>query len=214
MGSIRAIDSKRVLCYIPKNFVLTLKDEYKIKNFIETGTFQGDTSLWAADHFEKVITIEASDEYYNTCKNKFKNKNNIDLYKGLSYEVLDNLKDEYLNAPAIFWLDSHWTGEGSFGKDIIHPLLPELKVIRQTGIIHFIFIDDLRFLSYPTRVGSGDEWPLVGDIFRTLNFNIGYEDDIFYNFSLLGDCIFAFPNDKKIMKLLNNFKEDIYINYV
>lgn len=54
MGLVRDINCKKVCCEIPKNFVLTLKNHYRISNFIETGTYKGDTSSWAADHFKSL----------------------------------------------------------------------------------------------------------------------------------------------------------------
>lgn len=82
MGSVRNISNKRTIVDIPKNLVLSLKDKYNVKNFIETGTYQGQTSLWASNHFEKVLTIEASKKMYDTCLKIFQNnkKDNVYLY--------------------------------------------------------------------------------------------------------------------------------------
>jgi len=215
MGSIRSISNPKVSCDIPKNFVITLKEKYNIENFIETGTFKGNTSSWAANYFKKVITIEASDKFYEESQERFQkeNKNNIFLYKGISHEILlnvDKLEIDYLHNSTIFWLDSHWSSGGTFGDEIPHPLIKELSLIKQSNVEHFIFIDDLRLFSHPCKVGYTDEWPLLGDIFWELTIN----NPIKYNFSILGDCLFAFPNKKNIKLILNDFREELYMNYL
>ncbi len=214
MGSIRDISISRVPCDIPKNFVLTLKEKYNIDNFIETGTYIGDTSLWASNHFKKVITIEAFETYYNESLQRFQNENkdNIYLYKGVSYEILSDtnkLEIDYLNDSTIFWLDAHWSGQDTYGDDMVHPLLNELTLIKNSNVEHFIFMDDLRFMSHPCRFECKDEWPLLGDIFWSL-----YNDKIKYNFSILGDILFAFPDKRDIKLVLNQFREDLYMNYI
>jgi len=62
---------------IPKEFVLFLKEEYKIEYFFETGTFKGETAKWAAQYFPKVITIENSIDIYNEVKDQLQSYNNI-----------------------------------------------------------------------------------------------------------------------------------------
>jgi len=213
MGSVRNISNKRTIVDIPKNLVLSLKDKYNVKNFIETGTYQGQTSLWASNHFEKVLTIEASKKMYDTCLKIFQNnkKDNVYLYHGTSNEILskDNLEIDYKHHSTIFWLDSYWTGQGSFGDHLIHPLLEEIRLITQSTSEHFIFIDDLSLFSHLCKFDCIDEWPLIGDIFWQFTTSL-----VRYNFCILGDCLFAFPDKRDVKILLNSFREDIYMNYL
>ena len=44
----------------PKELILQLADRYKLRGFIETGTYKGNTAVWAASYFDDVITIEYS----------------------------------------------------------------------------------------------------------------------------------------------------------
>jgi len=214
MGLVRDINCKKVCCEIPKNFVLTLKNHYRISNFIETGTYKGDTSSWAADYFMKVVTIEASEEFYNASLERFQRekKTNIYLYKGISSDILsdfDKLEINYLVEPTIFWLDAHWSRGNTFGKETNHPLLKELSLIRQSKVGHFIFIDDVRLLCHPCDMNLHSEWPLLGDVFWIL-----VNENVKYNFSILGDCLFVFPDIRDIKLILNTFREDKYMNYL
>ena len=47
---------------VPKELALKLKAEFDIRNFVETGTWQGGTAFWAAAHFPRVLTMEISPE--------------------------------------------------------------------------------------------------------------------------------------------------------
>ena len=66
--------------------------EFKIKNFIETGTGIGD-SLSFMIKFEELnlYSIELMDELYEELIKKFKNENNIKLIKGYSTKELKKL---------------------------------------------------------------------------------------------------------------------------
>ena len=44
----------------PENLMRKLKDKYELRDFIETGTFHGNTAIWATSQFDNVITIEFS----------------------------------------------------------------------------------------------------------------------------------------------------------
>lgn len=47
---------------IPESLVLNLVKNNNVKNFVETGTYKGNSSFWAAIHFDNVFTIELNKE--------------------------------------------------------------------------------------------------------------------------------------------------------
>ena len=154
--------------------------KYKNKYFIETGSFVGDGIQQALDAgFEKVISIELSDKYYELCKNRFINNSNVKIVKGDSYKVLPEiLKD--IDEPITFWLDGHHScGDTALG-DFWAPLMQELDVIKDHRIkSHTILIDDMRCWEEPNPVhGFYKE-----DIFNKLlemntDYKFTYEDGI------------------------------------
>lgn len=115
------------------------------KYFIETGTNSAYTTLTMAPYFEKVYTIELSDDYYQrNVKNYANTYPNVHFLKGDSSVVLNDILPG-IDHPSIFFLDGHWssgdTAKGS--KDC--PLIEEVDAIQRL-MKHpaIIIIDDYR----------------------------------------------------------------------
>ena len=119
-----------------------------IKNFVETGTYKGDTSIMASAHFDKVFTMEIMETLYSESKERAKKEGiqNISFYLGDSLnsltEIMPNIKDG-----AVFFIDAHQSGPdtGNNQKQRV-PLYEELDIILsyELGPCVFIF-DDVRF---------------------------------------------------------------------
>ncbi|OQZ04339.1 MAG: hypothetical protein B6D34_03935 [Candidatus Brocadia sp. UTAMX1] len=152
----------------PTELIYELKSAFGISRFIETGTFLGDTAHWASKIFEKVITIECSDSYYNQTIQKYGYINNIEfLYGDTKYKLSEILPN--IGVPAIFWLDAHWCGGQSYGKGDECPLIQEIETINKSSYDNFIFIDDARlFMSPPPRPHLIDQWPDISMILNSL----------------------------------------------
>lgn len=125
-----------------------LKKYVKYANvFVETGTHIGNTTQMAFDiGFKKVYTIELSDYFYNEAIKRFSTNENIVCILGDSTEKLREILDE-LDAPAVFWLDGHWSmGNTAKGNKAV-PVFEELEAIKSHHIKnHVILIDDLRLM--------------------------------------------------------------------
>jgi hypothetical protein len=122
--------------------------------FVETGTFLGETTLAMSGIFERCWTVEIDKSLYEQALVRFNGRQNITALHGDSgTRMVDILKE--IDAPAIFWLDGHYskanTGRGTRDTPIVHELMQIFEhPIRQ----HVILIDDARtFLGrngYPT----------------------------------------------------------------
>jgi hypothetical protein len=106
--------------------------------FIETGTYDGDTALWAVENgFADVYTVELNKTRYEDALKRFENYPNVRAFRGHSPIVLRDILCE-INVPVFFWLDAH----PDYGDT---PLLDELNVIGMHHIKnHTILIDDMR----------------------------------------------------------------------
>ncbi len=56
---------------LPTEIVTKLKEYGKVANFIETGTYYGNTAYWASQIFERVVTIEYSPIMYQEATQKY-----------------------------------------------------------------------------------------------------------------------------------------------
>lgn len=124
-----------------KNFFNKYVNEY----FVETGSYIGDGIQQALDTgFKNIISIELSDKYFDTCKERFKENKNVTIVKGDSAHILfDVIKD--INVPITFWLDGHHScGDTACGEFWV-PLIQELEQIKKHKInTHLLMIDDMR----------------------------------------------------------------------
>jgi len=100
--------------------VQELQKQFKIKTAIETGTCLGSTTLFLANEFKRVYTIEISEQYAGFARRKFNEISNIELFIGNSPEELKNILVN-LEGRTFIFLDAHW-GENC-------PLQKELEVI-------------------------------------------------------------------------------------
>jgi hypothetical protein len=152
----------------PTDLVLKLKSEYGLKDFVETGTYYGKTALWAASHFDRVITIEYSKKIYDEVSSRPGKPKNIEFLFGDSRHVLKTLVPA-LHQPAFFWLDSHWCEGETHGEGDDCPLLQEISEIIVSPHRHFIFIDDARlFMSPPPAPHQVHQWPSISEVVDTL----------------------------------------------
>ena len=111
-------------------------------NFVETGTWNGDTTYKMKSKFDNVYTIELSDHYYSRALTLFKEDVNVSIIHGDSTEkILDVIKTS--KGKTIFFLDGHWSnGDTSKGKKDC-PLLEELEIINNNNKDEtLIIIDD------------------------------------------------------------------------
>ena len=100
---------------MPRDIVLKFKEKAAIKNFVETGTYKGNTSFWAASQFEKVYTIEIDPAISGATAARPDRPENIEFLVGNSKDVLPQLVEK-LEGRSIFWLDGHWCNVTDIGK--------------------------------------------------------------------------------------------------
>jgi len=128
-----------------------LFEKYKnTKYFFESGTHIGDGVQKALDAgFEKIISVELGQNYYDHCVSRFKNNEYVNLYLGDTEDLMESLISK-INEPITFWLDGHNSGyDTAWGKHE-SPLIQELEIIKKHHMnTHTLIIDDLRCWEKP-----------------------------------------------------------------
>lgn len=151
---------------IPEELALGLRDGLGLRAFIETGTFRGGTAGWAAEHFERAVTIEAYQPYFERAAAARGDRPNLRFVFGDSRIELGRILAGEPE-PALIWLDAHWCGnrEMSAGTPGECPLREELEAIRAYGVKHVILIDDARlFVEGPPPPHDPAQWPTFEEI--------------------------------------------------
>jgi hypothetical protein len=127
---------------------------FRCSAFIETGTCFGDTVEVSRHHFDKVISIELSEELHELNKERFQGKRNVSLWLGDSGQLMSKVLEHAPAGRILFWLDAHCSGPGTAGGEC--PILAELTAIAALEIKdHCIVIDDTFMFgkqsNYPVR---------------------------------------------------------------
>ena len=152
----------------PADLILALQRQLRLEDFVETGTYRGDTAAWAAEHFARVATIELSPEYHAAATARFQAQPQVRVLLGDSGAMLRKVAAE-LPGPAIFWLDAHWSGLDTAGRETECPLLAELAVLNAAPVTHTLLVDDARlFAAPPPRPHRAELWPDLGAVLDAL----------------------------------------------
>jgi len=153
---------------IPKDLALFLRDLLDLRTFVETGTNKAGTAAWAADHFDRVTTIEGDRALYEAARSTHGRLRNVRFVHGDSGEELGGVL-ENVGQPALVWLDAHWCGAETFGKAAECPLLDELEALNECATDHVIIIDDARFFTAPPPPpNDGRSWPGLVEVAQAL----------------------------------------------
>jgi len=153
----------------PAGLIDELRMAYQIRFFVETGTFIGNTAYWASQNFERVFTVEFAEAIYRRATERYGHVDNISFLYGHSREKLQTIVSQ-LDAPALFWLDAHWSGGQTYGERDECPVLDEIAIINRSGRDSYILIDDARlFLSPPPLPHRADQWPDLGAVIGALS---------------------------------------------
>lgn len=185
----------------PEELIIKIRDKFNVSQFVETGTYHGDTTRWAAGNFSKVITIEYSKEIFDSVLKDGKHDENIEYLYGDSRAILKTIFQR-IEGPAIFWLDSHWSGGETYGKGDECPLVDEINIINSSGKEHFLMIDDARlFMAPPPMPHDCNQWPSIDTVLDAIKS--GKQS---YYIVISEDVIIAVPSYAK--ELLQNYCQE------
>ena len=155
--------------------------KYELKSFVESGTSYGDGVAAMLPYVDVVHTIEAWQTAYEFSCSRFEGDARVHLHFGDSGVIIPELLNDL--EPSVFWLDAHYSGDGTAMLDKETPIMAELEAISAAGPDnHCIVIDDAR------GFGVWNDYPSIDEL-------KAYCVKAFPNhtFHLDGDEIFILP---------------------
>ena len=142
---------------IKQNNIHKYRKEYNFDILVETGTYFGDMVEAQRTFFKKVYSIELGEELYAKAVERFKGCPNVKIIQGDSGVMLKTVLDD-IDAPALFWLDGHYSSGITAKADKTTPILKELETILNSKIYHGILVDDARLFT------GKDDYPSLDEI--------------------------------------------------
>ena len=137
-----------------------LRRHLPLKIFVETGTYQAETTAATAPLFDRVYTVELSPVLYEQATRKLAHLRHVEVIQGSSPEVLRARGPEFSLSSVLYWLDAHWCGGSTGGAANECPLLGELAAIGDLNDSSVVLIDDARyFLGPPPAPHNAAHWP-------------------------------------------------------
>jgi hypothetical protein len=119
-------------------------EQFGLQTLVETGTYLGDMVEAMKHVFQKIYSIELSQELYEKAQQRFAGQGSIHLIQGDSGVELGKLMDQ-IDQPTLFWLDGHYSAGITAKGEKDTPIYEELSHVfglPQKG--HVILIDDAR----------------------------------------------------------------------
>ncbi|MCD6063802.1 MAG: hypothetical protein K0R82_1713 [Flavipsychrobacter sp.] len=188
---------------IPQKLITSIIANCNIPNFVETGTYKGNSSIWASKHFSKVYTIEIDETLSKYAAARPDAGKNIEFIVGDSKKEMPKLAAK-LSGRTLFWLDGHWC-MGAGGKDDECPLMSELEAITslQDSII---LVDDVRcFLGPLPPPHMASDWPRIDTIFQFIRQNFPN-----HHTTIIDDVLVIYPSD--IKPYVDKYWQETYNN--
>lgn len=161
---------------VKQNNIHHYREKYDFTILIESGTYLGDMVAAQLAYFDQIFSIELSKELYGNALERFNENPNVKILHGDSGTVLQTLVNE-LSAPALFWLDGHYSAGITAKGNKNTPIFEELEAILKSPIHHGILIDDARLF-----VGK-DDYPSIDELCffikeKNPSFMVSVSDDI------------------------------------
>jgi hypothetical protein len=120
---------------IQLDYITRLIKEYDIRHFVETGTYEGQTSLYFHNQGMKVHTAESESKYFYDNSKRFQ-YTDIESFHGDSRDFLKDYVKRGLD-DSIYYLDAHWVEPLPLSDEI--SILMKLK--KFVIVVHDVGVD-------------------------------------------------------------------------
>lgn len=151
--------------------------EYDLRIFVETGTYLGDMVEAMKRSFERIYSIELSEELFLAARERFSRDKHVQIIHGDSARELGKIV-QGINQPALFWLDGHYSAGVTARGQKETPILEELHgILHEVKLKHVVIIDDARCF------GAAEGYPTIEELIEFIqcqraDYSVAVEDDI------------------------------------
>ena len=164
---------------VKQRTVIGYQRRYRLRTFVETGTYTGEMVQAMNGHVDRIVSIELAPALHAQTAARFAGQRHIRLLQGDSAALLPAVLDT-LDGPALFWLDGHYMGGESGRGAEDTPVMAEMAaLLGHPTRGHVVLIDDARLFdgtggypridAFPAWVRErrpGTEVTIDGDIIR------------------------------------------------
>jgi len=129
---------------VKQRTVIGYQSRYRLRTFVETGTYTGEMVQALNGHVDRIISIEVAPALHAQASRRFAGQKHIRVLQGDSASLLPGVL-ESLDGPALFWLDGHYMGGESGRGDEDTPIMAEMTALVGHPVRgHVVLIDDAR----------------------------------------------------------------------
>jgi hypothetical protein len=164
---------------VKQRTVIGYQKRYRLRTFIETGTYTGEMVQALSGHVDRIVTIEVAPSLHARAVIRFAGQPSIRVLLGDSAALLPVVLAS-LDGPALFWLDGHYMGGESGRGTEDTPVIAEMTTLLEHGVRgHVVLIDDARlfdgtdgyprleaFTAWVEEARPGTRVTVDGDIIR------------------------------------------------
>ena len=139
--------------FVKQLAIKTFAQKYGIRVFIETGTYLGDMVAAVRHDFDRIYSIELSEDLFKQAQKRFTRYKHITVVQGDGPRVMPEILRR-IDVPCLFWLDGHYSAGTKVKGERVTPICKELDHIFGHPVKnHVILIDDASLFvgknSYP-----------------------------------------------------------------
>lgn len=146
---------------IKQNVLREHAAKFGLATLVETGTYKGDMVEAMKKDFQKVYSIELSQQLFEEATRRFQPDANVEIVQGDSGKQIEQLVQKFTE-PVLFWLDGHYSAGATARADKDTPVCEELNhILGGSDLDHVIIIDDAILFgtdpAYPTMQEVEDQ---------------------------------------------------------
>jgi hypothetical protein len=160
-----------------RQILLDYLRRYRLRTFVETGTYLGEMVEAIIGDVDAVFSIELDPWLFHRARRKFERIPKIQILLGDSAAVLPGLVERF-EGPALFWLDAHFSGGVTGLANSQTPIVSELgTILSRPNTGNVVLVDDARAFT-----GAGD-YPSLDELSELVKqlapeYQIQVEDEL------------------------------------